>query len=305
MVSSKTSAAFQDVVKTINKRYPLATILLFHTSVQGREAFLEITNALDAADRSDADVVLLVRGGGSIEDLWNFNEESVVKKVYEMKKPVITGVGHEIDTTLVDYVADKRAPTPTGAAEYVTQDIEDLRKHMDIIFSNIVKKFDQSLAQKTYHLVDLKKRLDFLSPVNQTILQGEKVDEVFLKVKKAIENILKEKDSIFLRVGDALIHSRVVRTTEVMPERLYTKMDTLKRIIANNMSSKVSMVEKSFLSLSIHDPYEPLKRGYAIISKDEHPVKSVEELKKKDKIKLELFDGKILSEVLEIDKNGK
>ncbi len=305
VVSSKTSAAFHDVVKTVNKRYPLATILLFHTSVQGKDAFLEIVKALDAADRSDADVVLLVRGGGSIEDLWNFNEESVVKKVYGMKKPVITGVGHEIDTTLVDYVADKRAPTPTGAAEYATPDIEELKKHMKVAFSNIVKKFDHDLDQKTYHLVNLKKRLDFLSPVNQTVLKGEKVDEAFIKVKKNFENILKEKSAMFLRVGDALIHSRAVRMTEIMPERLYAKMDTLKRIITNSMSFKSSMVEKAFLSLSIHDPYEPLKRGYAIVSKDDHHVKSVEELKKKDKIKLELFDGKILSEVLEIDKNGK
>lgn len=305
VVSSKTSAAFHDVVKTIRKRYPLTSILLFHTSVQGKDAFLEIVNALESADRSDADIVLLVRGGGSIEDLWNFNEESVVKKVYEMKKPIITGIGHEIDITLVDYVADKRAPTPTGAAEYATPDIKELEKHMNIIFSNILNELNQDLDQKIDKIKNFKKRLDFLSPINQLMIKKEKINEAFSKMNKIFGGFLKEKHSEILRSGDAIIHSRVIRMIDIMPERLNSKVDTLKRIIANEMSKKSSMIEKSFLSLSLHDPYAPLQRGYAIISKNQHPVKSVEELRKKDKIELELFDGKILSEVLEIDKNGK
>ncbi|MGC8545386.1 MAG: exodeoxyribonuclease VII large subunit [Athalassotoga sp.] len=305
VVSSKTSAAFHDVVKTIKKRYPLAVILLFHTSVQGKEASKEIVSALDAADRSSADVILLVRGGGSIEDLWNFNEEIVVKKVYAMKTPVITGVGHEVDTTLVDYVADRRSPTPTGAAEYATPDLVELKRNIDISFSRITNEMDQKIDE-SFDLVERsKKRLDFLSPKRQISIETERINESFSKMIKIVDEMIKEKRSSLIRNFEAISHSKIVRTIELVPERLDSKMEMMKRTVSNDISKKYLSLEKIEMSLNVHDPLEPVRRGYAMVFKDERLVKSVHELKKSDEIKLKLSDGKILSEVVEIEENGK
>ncbi len=305
VVSSRTSAAFHDVVKTIKKRYPLTTILLFHTSVQGKEAAAEIVNALDAADRSGADVVLLVRGGGSIEDLWNFNEEIVVKKVYEMKTPTISGVGHEVDTTLVDYVADRRAPTPTGAAEYATPDLLEIKKNIELSFSRIVDDMDQKIDESLTSIERSKRRLDFLSPKRQISIKEEKVYEAFSKLKGMLDNTTREKYNLLLRNFEALKHSKIVRTIELVPERLDSKMKMAKQRMSNEISQKVLSLEKMEMSLNAHDPFEPLRRGYAMVFKDEKLVKSVRTLKKSDEIKLKLLDGKILSEVMEIEENGK
>ncbi len=305
VVSSRTSAAFHDVVKTIKKRYPLATLLLFHTSVQGKEASTEIVNALDAADRSGADVILLVRGGGSIEDLWNFNEEMVVKKVYAMKTPIITGVGHEVDTTLVDYVADRRAPTPTGAAEYATPDLFEMKRNIDISFSRIKNDTDQKIDELFDSIERSKKRLDFLSPKRQISIKEEKVYESFSQLNRILDNAIKAKRALLLRNLEALKHSKIVRTIELVPERLNSKIEMIKQKISNETSQRVLSLEKIELSLNAHDPMEPIRRGYVMVFKDEKLVKSVHELKKSDEIKLKLLDGKILSEVMEIEENGK
>ncbi len=111
---------------TLKRRWPIAIISEFTCLVQGDEAYLSIIKALTQADQIEADLILLVRGGGSIEDLWAFNEEVLVKYIYDLKTPIITGVGHETDTTLVDYVSDQRAPTPTGAAELATPVLYDI-----------------------------------------------------------------------------------------------------------------------------------------------------------------------------------
>lgn len=305
VVSSKTSAAFHDVIKTIKKRYPIAELLLFHTSVQGKEASAEIVNALDAADRSGADVILLVRGGGSIEDLWNFNEEAVVKKVYEMKTPVVTGVGHEIDTTLVDYVADRRAPTPTGAAEYATPDIFEIEKNVKIIFSRIKRVINGKTEEVINSEAESKKRLDFLSPKRKLTAETERINEAFSKAQKTIETRIKEKVNFISRDLDALTHSKVVRMAEAFPEKINLKEEIMRRDVFSTMQRKTSLLDKIELSLNTHDPLEPIRRGYAVVLKNGAYVRSIYDVKVSDEIELKLSDGKISSEVMEIEKYGR
>lgn len=305
VVSSKTSAAFHDVVKTIKKRYPIATILLFHTSVQGRDASSEIVNALNLADKAKADVILLVRGGGSIEDLWNFNEEIVVEKVYEMETPVITGVGHEVDTTLVDYVADRRAPTPTGAAEYATPDIVEIERNVKITFSRIKGSMNEKIEETANLKSGAKKRLDFLSPKRKLITERERINEAFSKVKKINETCVKERVNLISRNLDALTHSRVVRIVETFPEKIHLKGELMRREIMGVMQKKTAFLDKIELSLNAHDPLEPVSRGYAIVLRNGVYVRSIYDVKVSDEIELKLSDGKISSEVMEIEKYDK
>jgi exodeoxyribonuclease VII large subunit len=127
VITSKNTAAYQDVDSTLKRRWPLAKIVHFHSAVQGEGSVEQLVEAIKVADQKNLDVILLVRGGGSIEDLWSFNEETVVMAVSKCNTPIISGVGHQSDVTLVDFVADVRAPTPTGAAELATPDQNDVR----------------------------------------------------------------------------------------------------------------------------------------------------------------------------------
>lgn len=300
VVASRTSAAFQDVINTVKKRYPLAEILLFHTEVQGKTAAPHIIKALDAADKSDADVVLLVRGGGSIEDLWNFNEESVVKKVYEMRKPVVTGVGHEIDTTLVDYVADLRAPTPTGAAERATPEVKELDLRIDRIFRNISNSFVNKLLKYDSDIKHLKERLSSRSPSRMLEIKNQRVSSVFDNMRRNVLNIMERKGQDLNRSEEALKHARTVRDVELFGERVENIFDNLKRKMESNLQTKTYLLEKMRSDLKAYDPGTALKKGYSLVYKDDELVNSVEGVKKGDALKIIFSDGDASADVKEV-----
>jgi exodeoxyribonuclease VII large subunit len=146
VITSRDSAAFQDIVRTISERFPFAKLILYHTGVQGESAKEEILRALSDANLHELDVVIIARGGGAKEDLWLFNDEDVVMSVYELRHPVITGVGHQIDTVLVDLVADVAAHTPTAAAQHAVPDIRDvmsnLRQSLEFCFANVLRTWN-------------------------------------------------------------------------------------------------------------------------------------------------------------------
>lgn len=160
IITSKTAAALQDILTVLKRRYPIAPITLYHTSVQGKGAAEDIVKAINKANKAGThDVLILARGGGSLEDLWCFNEEIVAKAIYESEVPIITGIGHEIDFTIADFVADVRAPTPSVAAEKATPDSEDLFG----LFTQIRQRINQACLRQLQHyalkLDSLEKRL--------------------------------------------------------------------------------------------------------------------------------------------------
>lgn len=180
VVTSPTTAAFQDVLNVIRRRYPLLPVVLSPTLVQGKEAPPQIIAALDRLNqRDDIDLILLVRGGGSLEDLWCFNDEAVVRAVAASRLPVVTGVGHEIDFTLVDFAADRRAPTPSAAAELITPDgallaqqVRALQARMDSLLSSQLEQLRQNLnatqrwlarLSPTYQVQNARQRIDDLT----------------------------------------------------------------------------------------------------------------------------------------------
>ncbi|MGE3319639.1 MAG: exodeoxyribonuclease VII large subunit [Candidatus Berkiella sp.] len=159
IITSKTAAALQDILTVLKRRYPIAPITLYHTSVQGKGAAEDIVQAIKKANRAHHDVLILARGGGSLEDLWCFNEEIVAHAIYESRIPIITGIGHEVDFTIADFVADERAPTPSVAAEKATPDSEDLLG----LFTQIRSRLNQACLRLLQHyglkLDSLEKRL--------------------------------------------------------------------------------------------------------------------------------------------------
>ena len=159
VISASSGAAIHDIFTTITRRWPISERILIPASVQGLSAAPTIVNALRLADTLNFDVIILARGGGSLEDLWPFNEEIVARAIFAMKTPVVSGVGHEVDFTISDFVSDKRAPTPTGAAEMVTPDINEIKLQVNNLksrilnnFNNILKYNKQNLAPLQFHM---------------------------------------------------------------------------------------------------------------------------------------------------------
>ncbi len=186
VVTSPTAAAFQDIQNVLRRRYPLAEVILSPTPVQGDEAASQIVAALERIDRHGVDVILLARGGGSLEDLWCFNDERIARAIRNLNTPVVTGVGHETDTTLVDGAADRRAPTPSAGAELITPDIEELRERFHEMRLRVADAADYGIKVRREQLADLSHKLRLVSPTARIRNDRQRLDELDARLHKAI-----------------------------------------------------------------------------------------------------------------------
>ncbi len=185
VVTSAEAAALRDILNTLQRRYPLAEVVLSPSLVQGDAAPAAIVAALEALYAHHPDVILLARGGGSMEDLWAFNDERVVRAVAASPVPVITGVGHQTDFTLVDFAADLRAPTPTGAAEQAVPNREDLARALDGLARRLQQAVEQTLASRKAAWVALEARLQRVAPIQRWLSYSQRMDEVAHRLETA------------------------------------------------------------------------------------------------------------------------
>jgi len=186
IVTSPTGAALQDMLNTLQRRYPLAEVVLAPAAVQGANAPGEIVRGIAALNRvSGVDVILVARGGGSLEDLWAFNDETVVRAVAASAVPVVSGVGHETDFTLSDFAADKRAPTPTGAAVIVTPDVADLRTNLNDLQNQLETAGEDALETARLRLDESARRLERASPDWRVRNERQRMDEMNSRLGRA------------------------------------------------------------------------------------------------------------------------
>jgi exodeoxyribonuclease VII large subunit len=193
IVTGADTAALQDVLHTLGRRYPLARVILSPTPVQGEQAAPRIIAALDALNRSgECDVILMVRGGGSLEDLWCFNDERLVRAIAASTIPVVSGVGHEIDFTLVDFAADLRAPTPTAAAELVTQfTVDDLRSEIEYLQNRLGDIFSIQLIERRRQVDMAGMQLERYSPVRRIETARQRIDDLIARAGRAAQGQLR------------------------------------------------------------------------------------------------------------------
>ncbi len=198
VVTSPSGAAIRDVLSILNRRFPLLPIVIFPITVQGDNAAPDIENALKKANlRADCDVLILTRGGGSLEDLWAFNEEIVARAIHASEIPIISAIGHETDTTIADFVSDIRAPTPSGAAEIVTPDKNELLKLLETLLERIEHETNQYITSKSQSMDWLSKRLSQGSPI--------------MIVKRQIEILVNSRKLLFSSIGHNLsLHTKAV-----------------------------------------------------------------------------------------------
>ena len=279
LITAKTGAAIQDMTRTIQRRFPIAKINVYSTLVQGENSVEDIVKNIVLADSEDNDVIILGRGGGSIEDLWSFNTEEVVRAIFNCKTPIVTGIGHETDTTLSDFASDVRASTPTAAAELVTPNIIDIKNR--ISFNN-----DKLNNRITCILQDCKTRITNSSsnPYFKNFrsiydIYREKVLFVEKDLKKILRNLLKEKKS----------------SLDLSKEK-FQRIDV--------MSSYKDNFIKSVDRLEANSPINILKKGYSIAFINNNKITSVTDVKKNDNISVKLVDGSLECEVIETIEEG-
>lgn len=275
VVTAPTGAAIKDIISTIKRRWPLAEIYLFPTLVQGEDAKEDIVRQIKNSANYDLDTLIVGRGGGSIEDLWAFNEEIVARAIYECQTPVISAVGHEIDFTIADFVADLRAPTPTGAAEMAVPDIRDVRQLLNQMNIRLNKAMTNDIKRYRERLTFLRNRPILTNPI--TIYQNKELafDGLLERLKYSGKTLIAVKEKELLSVKN----SYALKS----PFQILDKK-------ANKYLQLVSKLE----TLS---PLLTIKRGYSVTRCGDKVVKSVKDVKKDDLLDIELSDGKIKTKV--------
>ena len=301
IITSSTGAAIHDILTTLKRRYPMEKTIVYPVPVQGKGASRKISAAIKKANaRNEVDVIIVARGGGSLEDLWEFNEEEVARATYASKIPVVTGIGHEVDFTIADFVADQRAATPTAAAELISPDRYQQLQKLASLESHLTYLIEQNLQQKQQQLDWLSKRIRH--PKDQLQIIKNKVHELSQR------NIASMKNMIQVRRSQAeLIHAKIqqhnpshqLKQLKQQYENISSRFKLSSQQIVSSRSKKL---EQLVYTLDAVSPLHTLKRGYAII-KDENNniVRNVKNLKKNQLIKTELAKGSILSTITEIN----
>ena len=282
VVTSPTGAAIKDIITTIKRRYPICEVILFPALVQGENAKEDIVNKIKLADslkdKLELDTLIVGRGGGSLEDLWPFNEEIVARAIYECSIPVISAVGHEIDITISDYVADLRAPTPTAAGELAVPDINTIITYLDTAKTRSYTAINNILNINKKKIDNLKNSYVLTRPISMYEIKEQKLDILIDNLNKAILNLL---DNTKIRIYTAQ-NSYVLNN----PNILYKyKSDKLEHIISK---------------LNLLNPLNTLSRGYTITKKDGKVISSIKSIKKNDEVIINFKDGKATSNILKV-----
>lgn len=292
VISSTTGAAVRDVLSVHRRRFPSIPVVIYPTPVQGEEAALKIVAAIQRAnDLKHCDVLLLIRGGGSLEDLWSFNEEIVARAVFNSVIPVISGVGHEIDFTIADFVADKRAATPTAAAELVTPDRAELQQQIGHIYQRLQQKTTHALQHSQHQLQSLHKRLRHPGERLQELVQ--RVDHAEQKLKQSWQVLQLKKMQQFSELKQKL--------QQHSPQHKLAKFNTdienisqrLHQNIINAIKQKQLALANITRALDAVSPLNTLSRGYAIARKGDQVLTKANQVAQGDNIQVTLQKGNI------------
>ena len=285
IITASTGAAIRDIITTIKRRFPMCETILFPTLVQGENAKDDIVRNIKRAEDYDLDVLIVGRGGGSIEDLWPFNEEIVARAIYDCKIPVISAVGHEVDFTIADFVADLRAPTPTAAAELAVPNMYDLKKHID----QLSIRLNESIFKKVNYL---KLYLD--SVKNSFVIKNPMI--MFENRKQSLDLMNNKLNDLMLGKVDKLKNEMAkMKKSYVLTNPILLYKDKILEV--KNIAKKLELL----------NPLNILSRGYSVTYFQDKALKSVKDIEKDNVLDIKLADGMIKSKVIDVkeENNGK
>ena len=302
VVTSRSGAVIRDIITTVSRRFPGVDILLYPTKVQGEGSAEEIArNIARANQRDDLDLLIIGRGGGSIEDLWAFNEEIVVRAIFESRLPVISSVGHETDVTLADFVADRRAATPTAAAELATPVTKlDLLAHLQNQEKRMATAVRSVLSKKQEALKKCSQSVIFRQPERLYDGYMQRLDQLQLRLKQSLRTRISDNKQVVQARRHRLVQLSPVTKIQRYQDRLGQLDKLLRSQMALVYDAKVAEVKRLSEALLMLDTSRIVARGYAIVKKEESVVDSVESLKKKDQVTLLMRDGQVELEVKDV-----
>ncbi len=305
VITSPTGAAVHDIISTLRRRYPVANVLIYPTAVQGEGAAEQIAETLKLANAMKAsDVLIVARGGGSIEDLWAFNEEIVVRAIHSSQIPVVTGIGHEVDVTLSDFAADYRSETPTAAAESVAPEGTEIM--------NTVVSLYRRLQTTTYYMIqNNSQHVDLLAgrlrhPIDLLHLYRQQLSILQSSYIFACKTAVHKREIEFLSLTqklDRLSPKVLVDNTKLYIRGIDTRLDHLKNALINNRSSKLASLTGRLRTLS---PEHTLQRGYSILrdATDGHLLASANSVQDGQSLEIEMLGGWLESTVDRVRKDN-
>lgn len=276
VVTSKTGAALQDILNILSRRYPLGEVVLFDTLVQGNQAAESIALAIGRAAKASLDVLIVGRGGGSMEDLWCFNEEVVAKAILDCPVPVISAVGHEVDFTIADFVADLRAPTPSAAAELCAPDVVQIREQLETYAIRLDTAVEEQLEEAYLQLERMKKRLQQSSPNQQMMRQSQLLDSYGIRLRQASPE-------------QKILH---------LEQELLQKKDRLNQNLTAHLEHREWKLQQLGSLLDALSPLKVLTRGYSITTCDGKIVTNTQSLQEGSILETTLAGAVVRSSVL-------
>lgn len=292
VVTGNNTAALQDILKTLSQRWPIAEITVYPSLVQGEQAPKSIIRQLLEADKSN-DVLILARGGGSIEDLWAFNNESLARVIYNLETPIITGVGHETDTTIVDMVSDYRAPTPTGAAQIAVPNINETKRMINQLRIDLNSNIKNRLIQKNNQLNQYKQNRFIIAP--QNLWQYHQLELSKLSQQLSQQNVVVQRYSARLNQLRNALNQRALMYTKLYEQRLNQLDVKLTNTVLSSQEKNRYMFKNMINVLNAYSPLNSLARGYSIVKQDNQIIKLIDDVDYDKELEIRLFDGVILS----------
>lgn len=296
IITSSKGAAVRDMVIAFKRRFPLTELTILPTLVQGSGAATNIRQQLERADVSGHfDAIIVGRGGGSLEDLWSFNDETLARAIFNAQTPVVSAVGHEVDFTIADFVADVRAATPTAAAELLSPDIRNLQQKITHFEHLFTRRFEQTLQQH-------QQRLDFLirrirHPKERIEQQQQRLTQAKNGLQRALFTQLEQRQVRQQYLAQRLAAATPQKTIQAKQERISALEQRLRQALSHSVARKQDRFASLAEKLNLVSPLNTLSRGYAIASKDQQVIRSVDEVSSGDAIQVRVKDGVLDCEV--------
>ena len=305
ILTSESGAVIQDIQTTVARRFPIVQLVLYPTVVQGVHAVNSILKNLDLVEQEDYDVVIIGRGGGSIEDLWAFNEEPVVRRVAELSIPVISSVGHETDTTLIDFVSDMRAATPTAAAEIATPVLMEIHQQLRNLKTRLEQALSRQLQIKRERMQALANASIFQNPERIYQVYQQRVDQLEMRLQQMMQQSVQHKRQQLVKNQHRLELGSPSRRVETEKQALQYLAKRLEQAQGQLMKDKKQQFQRVIQQLDLLSPLKIMNRGYGILQQEETIIKSVDQLEVNQELTIQLVDGTVRSKVTSVEKGNQ
>ena len=305
ILTSESGAVIQDIQTTVARRFPIVQLVLYPTVVQGVHAVNSILKNLDLVEQEDYDVVIIGRGGGSIEDLWAFNEEPVVRRVAELSIPVISSVGHETDTTLIDFVSDMRAATPTAAAEIATPVLMEIHQQLRNLQTRLEQALSRQLQIKRERMQALANASIFQNPERIYQAYQQRVDQLEMRLQQIMKQSVQQKRQQLVKNQHRLELGSPSRRVQTEKQALQYLAKRLEQAQGQLMKDKKQQFQRAIQQLDLLSPLKIMNRGYGILQQEETIIKSVDQLEVNQELTIQLVDGTVRSKVTSVEKGNQ